>query len=182
MVNEFFRFAADESVQIPERINFHQPRIIARDFKIRVVLQKQIRHVVQMHQPVERGRAKAVLLAQFIGEQAGGFFYVVMQMRIFRRDLGDVMIHDQPVLFVHARLEREIRHPRRALAQVALLPEIIVIRLQRNLFAVNLLRQPLEQQAGDESVEVALVGDNDFRLGQRQHGGNLAGRATRGER
>ena len=121
-------------------------------------------------------------MAQFIGEQAGGFFYVVMQMRIFRRDLGDVMIHDQPVLFVHARLEREIRHPRRALAQVALLPEIIVIRLQRNLFAVNLLRQPLEQQAGDESVEVALVGDNDFRLGQRQHGGNLAGRATRGER
>ena len=70
MIQQLLDVAAEHRVQIPELINLHQARVIARHGKIRVGLQKQIRHVVQMHQPVQRGRTEAVLLAKFVGRAA----------------------------------------------------------------------------------------------------------------
>src|ERR1019366_7332542 len=92
-----------------------------------------------------------------------------MEVRVFGDDLGDVMIHDQPVHFIEARFKGEIRDPRGAFAEFALFPEIVMVGFQRHRLAVELFRQPLQQQAGDQTVEVALVGENNLRLGQSEH-------------
>src|ERR1035437_3256352 len=104
-----------------------------------------------------------------------------MQMRVFRGDLGDVMIHDEPVHFIEARFKGEIRDPRGAFAEFALFPEIVMVGPRRPRLAVEMLGEPLQQQAGDQTVEVAFVGENNLRLGQRQHGAqtNLIGGARR---
>ena len=104
-----------------------------------------------------------------------------MQVRVFGDDLGDVMIHDEPVHFIEARFKGEIRDPRGAFAEFALFPEIVMVGLQRHRLAVELFRQPLQQQAGDQAVEVAFMGENNLRLGQRQHEAqtNSIGRARR---
>ena len=49
-----------------------------------------------------------MLLAQFVAEQSGGFFQVVNQCRVLGRGVGGVVVHDEPVGLVHARLERQI--------------------------------------------------------------------------
>ena len=69
MVEQLFNVAADERVQIPELINLDQVRVIAGEHEIGIVLQKQIGDVVQMHEPVQRGRAEAVFPAKFVAEQ-----------------------------------------------------------------------------------------------------------------
>jgi hypothetical protein len=43
-----------------------------------------------------------------------------------------------------------------------------MIRLQRHGRAEEFFGEPLQQQAGEQTVEVAFVGDDDFRLGQRR--------------
>ena len=65
-------FTIQQRVQIPELINLHQVRVIIRDEEVRVVLHKQIGDVVQMHEPIERRRAEALLLAKLVAKQAGG--------------------------------------------------------------------------------------------------------------
>jgi hypothetical protein len=79
------------------------------------------------------------------------------------------MIHDQPVHFIEARFKGEIRDPRGAFAEFALFPEIVMVGLQRHRLAVEMFRQPLQQQAGDQTVEIAFVGENNLRLGQSEH-------------
>ena len=61
MIEQLFDVAADERVQVPELVNLDEVRVIAGEDEIGVVLQKQIGDVVQMHEPVERGRVEAVL-------------------------------------------------------------------------------------------------------------------------
>jgi hypothetical protein len=87
MVEKPFDFAADERVQIPELVDFDEVRVIAREHEIGVILQKQIGDVVQMHEPVERGRMNAVFLAKLVAEQPGGFVHVMDEPRVFRRPL-----------------------------------------------------------------------------------------------
>ena len=77
MVEQLFNLAADERVQIPELVNLDEVGVIAGDRKVGIVLQKQIGDVVQMHEPVQRGRAEAVFLAQFVAQQRGGFVHVM---------------------------------------------------------------------------------------------------------
>jgi hypothetical protein len=52
--------------------------------EIRVVLQEQIRHVVQMHQAVQFRRTQPVFLAQLVTEQSGGFGDIMDEMRVLR--------------------------------------------------------------------------------------------------
>ena len=96
MIQQLLNVAADERVQVPELVNLDEVRVIAGERKIRVVLQKQIRDVVQVHEPVERGRAEAVFLAQFVAQQPGGFVHVMDEQRVFGRGLRDVMVNDRP--------------------------------------------------------------------------------------
>ena len=133
MVQQLFNVAADERVQIPELVNLDQVRVIARDHEVGVVLQKQVRDVVQMHQPVQRGRAEAVLPAKFVAQQPGGFVHVVNKQRVFGRGVRDVMVNDDPIRLVQARLEGEVRDPGGLLAQVALFPVIVMIGFQRDV-------------------------------------------------
>ena len=95
------------------------------------------------------------------------------EQRAFRFRFGDVMVNHHPVRLVHARLEGEIRDPGGFFTQVALLPVIVMKRLQPHVCAEEMFGQPLQQRAGEKTVQVAFVGDDDFRLGQREHGGRL---------
>ncbi len=157
--------------------------VIAREHEIGIVLQKQIGNVVQMHQPVERRRAEALLAAQFVAKQAGGFVHVVDELGVFGSGISDMMVNDDPVLLVQARLKGEVRDPGGLFAQVALFPEIVVIGLQRNGLAEKLFGQPLQQHARQQTVQVAFVRDDHFRLGQRRHGGGrLIQAGAQGER
>ena len=89
------------------------------------------------------------------------------QHGLFRSDLGDVMIDDHPVGSVHALFEYKICHPRAFFPQLALLPVIVVVGLQPDLDAKELPRQPLQQHAGDQPVEVAFMGEDHFRSRER---------------
>src|SRR5664280_2034286 len=107
-----------------------------------------------------------------------------MEVRVFGDDLGDVVIHHEPVHFIEARFKGEIRDPRGAFAEFALFPEIVMVGLQRHRLAVELFGEPLQQQAGDQTVEVAFVGENNLRLGQSEHESqiNSIGCARRAEK
>src|SRR5271154_1913142 len=77
------------------------------------------------------------------------------------------MVNDDPILLVEPRLEGEIRDQRGFFLQLAFLPEIEMIRRERNFLAKQSHGEPLQQNAGNQTVEVALVSDDDFRFGQR---------------
>ena len=73
--------------------------------------------------------------------------------------LRDVMVNDHPIRLVEARLKSEVRHPGGPLAQIALFPKIVVIRLQRDVRAEKFLGEPLQQRTRQQSVEIAFVGE-----------------------
>ncbi len=182
MIKKFSMSATDERVQVPELVMFDEIRVIAREHEIRIVLQKQIRDVVQMHEPIQRGRAEAFLLAKFVAEQPGGFGHVVDEICALGRRFLDVMVNDDPFRLVEARFVGEVRDPRGLFAQIALLPIIVVVSLQRNVLIEKFSRQFFQQQAGNQAVKVALVGENNVRLGQLHHAASLVQSATHGER
>ena len=64
MIEQLFNLAADERVQVPKLVSLDEVRVIAGEDEIRVVFQKQVGDIVQMDEPVERGRFDAVLFAQ----------------------------------------------------------------------------------------------------------------------
>jgi hypothetical protein len=182
MVEQFFNPAADERVQVPKLVNLDEVRVITGQREVGVVLQKQIGDIVQMHEPVECGRAEAVVLAQFVAQQRGGLVHVVNQQRIFGRGLRDVMVNDHPLRFVEARFEGEIRDPRGPFAQFALFPLIVMIGFERYIRAVQLFGEPLQQGAGKQAVEVAFVSDDDIGFGWLHHDGKrLIQSSRRGE-
>ena len=165
MVEQLFNLSAEEVVQIPELIMLHQVRVVRRDQEIRVVLQEKVRDVVQMDNPVERRGTQPVFEAKFVTEQARGLVHIVHQHRVLRRNLRDMVVNDRPVLLVEAGFESEVGDPGGLLARLALLPEIVVIRLEVHGIAEKFLGEPLQQHAGQQPVEVALVGDDHIRPG-----------------
>jgi hypothetical protein len=44
-----------------------------------------------------------------------------------------------------------------------------MVRLQANGFAIELVRQSLQQDTSNQPVEIALMGQDDLRFGQRNH-------------
>ena len=85
---------------------------------------------------------------------------------LFRAEFRDVMIDDHPVGFVHAQFECQVCHPRGSFPQVPLLPVIVMAGLQPHLDAEELARQPLQQHARNQPVEIAFVREYD--LGPRE--------------
>ena len=169
MVEEFLDFAVEQRVQIPKLINLHEVRIIAGEDEVGVVLEKQVRDVVQVDKTIQRGRAEAVFAALFVTEQSGGFVHVVNQVRKFRQSFRDMMVNDDPVGFVEARFKREVGHPRGFFARLALLPEVVVVSFQRNVHIEEFSGEPLQQHTGDQTIEIALVGEDYIWLRQGDH-------------
>src|SRR5215510_11965222 len=58
MVEQFFDLAVHQRVKIPEGVYLHKVCVIAGQNEIRIVLQEQIRHIIQMHEPIERRRSQ----------------------------------------------------------------------------------------------------------------------------
>ena len=166
IIEKLLDLAADQRVEVPELVDFDQVGVVAGEDEVGVVFEEQIGDVAQMDEPVQRRRAEALLLAQLVADQPGGLGQVVDEQRVLGRGLGGVMVNDDPVRPVHARLEGEVGDPAGFLAQVALAPIVVVIGLQANVGIEQLPRQPLQQDAGHQPVEVALVGDDYFRPGQ----------------
>ncbi len=78
-----------------------------------------------------------------------------------------MMINDDPIRPVEPGFEGEIRDPRRFLAQFALLPKMIVPRFEPHIRVEELSSEPPQQDPRNQSVKVAFVGDDDFRLLKR---------------
>ena len=84
MVEQLFNLATQQRVQIPELVNLHQVGVITGEDEIRIIFQEQIGDVVQVDEPIQNWGTKAMLLAEFVAEQSGGFGQVVDE----RRSLG----------------------------------------------------------------------------------------------
>src|ERR1041385_5098689 len=91
------------------------------------------------------------------------------QTRVLRDQFIGMVIDDDPVGFVEARFKTEIGDPRGFLAQLTLLPGLIVVRLQPYIGAEEMPGQSLQQNTGKKTVEIALVSQNHIWLGQRTH-------------
>jgi len=163
-------------VKVPKPVNFDEVGVITGQDEVRILFEKKIGDVVEMDKPVERGRLDAVLPAKFITEQAGGFIDVVDKGRIFWRGFSHVMVNDEPIGFVEARLEGEVGDPSGLFARVSLFPVIIVVGLERGIGIEKLASQAFQEDAGNKSIDIALMGNDDVRPWQRiAHFGKASG-------
>ena len=135
------------------------------------MLEEQVRDVVQMNQPVEPGGAEFVLLAQLVTKQPRRLVRVMHQLSVSGRQLGGVMVDDDPVRLVQALLERQVTNPGRFFRQTALAPVVVVVSLQRYVGVEQLSGQAAQQQTRQQPVQIAFVGQNHFRFGQGHHTG-----------
>ena len=158
-------------MQIPKLVNFDEVCIITGQLEIGIIFKKQIGDVVQVGKPCEGRRFNPILLAKFVTKQAGGFVHVVNKPCVFRRGICDMMVNDDPIRPVKTRFKCEVGDPCGFFAQLALSPEIIVIRLQRNLRIKKFFGELLQQCAREQSIEIAFVREDHFRFRQRRHDG-----------
>ena len=66
---------------------------------------------------------------------------------------------------VQALFECQIGHPAGALTQLPLLPIIVITRLKTHIRMKELSGKSLQQHTGNQSVQITLVSQNDFRPG-----------------
>jgi hypothetical protein len=62
MIHQSFRLPINNRVQVPEIVDLDQVRVIAGGDKFRIVLQKEVRHVVPVQQLIERRRPQPLRL------------------------------------------------------------------------------------------------------------------------
>jgi hypothetical protein len=156
-------------VEIPKSIDLHQVGVVIGQHEIGVVIQKQIRHVVQSDQALQLGGPKFVLAAKLVTEQAGGLVQVMDQPGLARLRLRRVVIDDDPLRFVEPGLETQIANPGGPFARLALAPGVVMMGLERDIDIEKLSRQASEQNARQQAVQVAFMGEDHFRFGQRHH-------------
>ncbi len=166
MIQQPLDLAVDQGVQVPELVHLHQIGVIVGQHKLRIVLQEEVGHVVQMNQPVQFRRAQFVVLAQFIAKQSGGLFQVVDKLGLFWCDLCGVVVDNHPVGLVQPRFETEVTHPGSGFPGFALAPGVVMISLQPHVGVEQLSREALQQYPRDQSVQIALVGQNYVGFGQ----------------
>jgi hypothetical protein len=95
------------------------------------------------------------------------------QLRLPRRDVGWMMVDHQPPRFVQPRLKGEVADPGDALSQFTAFPTLVMMRLQPDIGFKQAMRQPLQEQSTHETIEVAFMRQNDFRLGEIVHRAKL---------
>ena len=152
MVQQFFDFAADERVQIPKLVAFHQVGVIRSADEVGVIHEEQISDVIQVDEAVERGRLNAVFPAQIVAEQSGRLVQVMDEGSVFREDVCDVMVDDDPFRLIHPVLKGEVCDPGGAFAQIALSPKVVVVGFKPDVRAKKLFGEPLEKDAREQSV------------------------------
>ncbi len=157
VVEQAFQLAVNERVEIPELVGLHEVGVIVGCDEIGIGVEEQIGDVVQVDEAVEFGRADAVLFTQFVTEEAGGFFDVVDENTFLGGDVGGVMIHDEPVRFVEAGFEIEVADPGGFFAEVAEFPVVVMEGFEGDVGLEKVLGETLQEDAGDETVEVAFV-------------------------
>jgi hypothetical protein len=162
MVKESFGMALDQGFQIPELVGLHEICVVVRQEKIGIVFEKDVGDVVQMDQAVKFRRAEFVLQAKLIAKQTGGLVHGMDQLGIFWSKFSGVMIDDDPVWFVQPRLKCHVADPGGFFRKAALTPIVVVIRLQRHVNVEQCACQPTEQKARQQTVQVALVGQDHF--------------------
>src|SRR5882672_6098544 len=104
-----------------------------------------------------------MLPAQLVTEQSGGFVQVMNELRNLRDGFGNMVIDDQPIGLIEPSLEGEVRDPGSFLAQFPLTPGVVMISFQRRIEIKELSSQSLQQNSGDQPIEIALVGDDHIR-------------------
>ena len=75
-----------------------------------------------------------------------------------------VVIDHQPTVAVEASLEGKVAHPSGALGELAGFPTLVVVGLQGHLGCKHRPCQALQQQAGDQPVEITLMRQNHLWL------------------
>ena len=79
-----------------------------------------------MDEAIEFVAAQAVRLTKFVGQEARGFVDVVDELCRPGRDVGGMMIDDEPGGFVEAGFEAEVSDPGGAFLERALFPVLIM--------------------------------------------------------
>jgi len=83
---------------------------------------------------------------------------------------GTFMVVDhQPVVEIQPGLEIQITDPPRSFVDAVIRPVVVVECLERNLDVEQFPCQALQQQSGDEAIQVTLMSDDHFRLRQTSH-------------
>ena len=154
--------------------------LLTAEEEVSLAFEKQIRDVVQVNEPIELRRRHFVITTDFVAEQSRRLLQVMHQLCVLRLKLRGVMIDDHPVRPIQSRLEAQVRHPRGRLPQIPLPPRVVVMRLQPDIHIKELPREPLQQNTGDQTIEIALMREDDLRFGQRNHERSL--RFARGSR
>ncbi|MCD6052411.1 MAG: hypothetical protein K0Q55_3829 [Verrucomicrobia bacterium] len=166
VVQQVFQAAADDLMEIPEAVGLHQIRIVLGQNEIGRIFQEKIGDVVQVNKPFQGRGAKTVFRGQFVAKEAGGLGFVVDELGVLGRGIGDVMVQDEPVGLVEARFEGEIADPSGLFRHAALFPEVVVMGFEFDFGAVEVFRQTTEDQAGGESVQIAFMSQDNVGFGQ----------------
>ena len=140
--------------------------------EVRVLDEVEVHHVAKMHEAVQLGLPEVVREALLVAEQARGLADVVDEMRLLGGRVGGVVIDDDPLRAIHAWLEGEVAHPRGALAELPLLPCVVMVRLHLHVGVEHLARETAQQEAGKQPVEIAFVREDNFRLWECCHRGD----------
>src|SRR5438046_9457995 len=113
-----------------------------------------------MNEPIESRRTQPMLLAQLITKQSSRLVEIVDQGGFLGRGFSDVMIDDQPIWPIQSLLEGQISHPPGFFPKVPLPPIIVIARFQPDLGIEKFSGQALQQDTGDQPIEIALMSQN----------------------
>jgi hypothetical protein len=166
---QFFDAPADQRMEVPKPVNLDQVGQIVGEQKVRSVLEEQVRHIVQLHQPIQLRRLQSMLNAKFITQGAGRFTDIMDELRLFRLQLGGVMVNNHPIGPVQSRFETQVTDPGGVFPRFTLAPGMIMVRLQGDFGIKQSAGQPLQQHSRHQTVEVAFMSQDDFGFGQRDH-------------
>ena len=79
------------------------------------------------------------------------------------------MIEDNPVRAIQSAIEGKVTYPRALLTHWALAPVVVVISLETGRFLEKMGSQSLKEQAGDKTIQIAFVRQDDRGLGKTLH-------------
>jgi hypothetical protein len=170
MVKQTFRIALEQRLEVPELVRFHQVRVIAGKDEVGIIFQEEVGDIAQMNEPIEYWIGKAVLLTEFVTEERSGLGGIMNENGVFGGMFDGVVIDDDPVGFVEAWFEREVTDPAGRFDKLAVSPIMVVEGLDWNIVAKETPGQELAQEAGQKTVQIAFVRENNFGFWQRHHG------------
>src|SRR5215475_7202225 len=117
---------------------FDEVRVIAGEHKLGVIFEKEIVHVGQVNKTIQWWRSQSLLLAKLVAKQSGGLIQIANHQSILCWRFADMMVNDRPAGPVHSCFERQICDPARFFPQIPLLPKIVIVSLETDIFVEKL--------------------------------------------